>query len=116
MNETLEKTAEGSKEIILLGDVNANYLVRDDSKEFKSILSLYGFEQMVQKPTRITESTETLIDIIATNNSQNLIDNDVIPTSIGDHDMVGCVRKVNCVKFQPWLITCRDYKNIKQIK
>ena len=45
---------------------------------------------MVQKPTRITESTETLIDIIATNNSLNLIDNDVIPTSIGDHDMVGC--------------------------
>ena len=110
LNEMLEKVVESSKEIILLGDINANYLVLDDSKEFKSILSLFGFAQMVKKPTRITESTETLIDIIATNNPLSLSDNDVIPTCIGDHDMVGCVRKVNCVKFRPRLITCRDYK------
>ena len=73
LNEMLEKATEGSIETILLGDVNVNYLVRNDNKEFKSILSLYGFEQMVQKPTRITESTKTLIDIIATNNPLNLI-------------------------------------------
>lgn len=59
---------------------------------------------------RITESTETLIIIIVTNNPLNLSDNDVMPTCIGDHDMVGCVRKVNCIKFQPRLITCRDYE------
>lgn len=55
-----------------MGDVNTNCLLPDDSKEFKSITSFFGFKQMVKKPTRMTESTESLIDIIATNNLLNL--------------------------------------------
>ena len=30
--------------------------------------------------------------------------------------MVGCVRKVNCVKFQSRLITCRDYKRYNPVQ
>ena len=68
LNDMLSLASEMSKEIILLGDVNVNYLVPDDGREFKSIMNLFGFSQIINKQTRITQSTKTLIDIIATNN------------------------------------------------
>ena len=34
----------------------------------------------------------------------------VIITSLSDHDMVGCVRKLHNIKFKPRTITCRNYK------
>ena len=51
------------------------------------------------------------VDIIVTNNPANMIKTEVIPTSIGDHDMVGCVRKLNNASFKPRKIMCRDYRS-----
>ena len=63
-NESLIAAQKEKKEVILLGDLNANYLKRDDCKELKTIIDTNGFEQLVNKPTRITQTTETLIDIM----------------------------------------------------
>ena len=61
----------------------------------KSMFDLFGFKQTVLKPTRITATSKTLIDIILTNTPLNLIATDVIPMGIGDHEMVGCMRNSN---------------------
>eukprot|EP00795_Rhopilema_esculentum_P010408 gene10408-19109_t len=60
---------------------------------------------------RISETTETLIDIILTNNPSNMIKTEAIPTSIGDHDMAGCLRKLNNASCKSRKITCRDYRS-----
>ena len=73
-------TAE-RKEVTILGDVNVNYLCKNDNKEFKDIMALYGFQQMVKQATRICESTETLIDIISTNNPESMKCTKVVPCS-----------------------------------
>ena len=57
------------------------------------------------------EATESLIDIIASNCPINIKSTKVIPTSISDHDMVGCIRKLNTLKFKPRVIRCRHYKH-----
>ena len=100
-----------NKEIILLGDVNANYLVQNDHKPFKEILQLFGIKQIIKKATRITKTSQSLIDITATNNPSLIRDLNVIPTAISDHDMVGCSRKVNHGKFKPKRATCRNFKS-----
>ena len=94
-DEMLKKSCESSLETILMGDVNVNYLVSEDGKDLKSIISSNGLKQIIRKATRICDITKTLIDIIATNSPATIIYHDVIPTGIGDHDMVGCVRKIN---------------------
>ena len=78
--------------------------------EIKPMKSSSYLKQIIRKATRICDTTKTLIDIIATNSNATMIHNDVIPTGIGDHDMVGCVRKINSTKFKPRLIKCRDYR------
>ena len=67
-NEMMSLVSALSNESIVLGDFNVNYLIPGDNAEFKAILNLYGFKQIVEKPTRVGDSTGSLIDIIATNN------------------------------------------------
>ena len=45
-----------------------------DICEFKSILQLFGFTQLILTPTRITNDTESLIDIIPSNNCASIKD------------------------------------------
>ena len=91
--------------------MNVNYLKPNENKEFKSMLYLHGFTQLITKPTRITKDTQTLIDIIATNSVENISHVDVIAKSLSDHDMVDCVRKMNHKRFLPRTTRCRDYKS-----
>eukprot|EP00794_Sanderia_malayensis_P000892 gene892-189_t len=109
-NSMMTKASEESKEMIVLGHMNVNFLVPGNNKDLKSVFELFGLKQTIEKPTRITEKTRTLIDIVLTNTPANIAGTDVIATSIGDHDMPGRVRKINNSRFNPRLITCRDYK------
>ena len=86
-------------------------ILRNDNKEIKSLLTSYGFTQLIKEPTRIDGDTQSLIDIILTNNVSNIRQTAVIPTSIGDHDKISCVRKINYVKFPSKKIIARNYRN-----
>ena len=97
-------------EVILLGDINVNYLKPNENKEFKSMFYLNGFTQLITKPTRTTKDSQTLIDIIAANSVGNISHVDVITKSLSDHDMVVFVRKMSYKQFLPKSIRCRDYK------
>ena len=48
-----------STEVILLADTNVDYLKKNDNSAIKIIFHLYGFQQIVTKPTRITEYSKT---------------------------------------------------------
>ena len=109
MREMLSTATAENKEVIVLGDVNVNYLVKEDNKDFKEILALLGLKQLIKDATRICETTKTLIDIIATTNCKYIRSANVFPSGFSDHDLIGCVRKVNHLRFKPKEIRCRDY-------
>ena len=100
-----------NKECILLGDINCNYLVSSDHKEIKSILTYFGLKQLISSPTRITRESKTLIDVICSNVPHNIFSVKVIPAGLSDHELIGCARKLNNVKFNPRIITCRNFAN-----
>ena len=100
-----------SKEVNLLGDLNVDYLKKNDNTNIKEIIKLYGFKQLITKATRVTETTSTLIDCILTTRSDCVYENDVIPTSISDHDMVGFIRKSKRDKIPPRTVRSRMYRN-----
>ena len=110
-NESLSLYCSESKEVILLGDLNTDYLKKNDNKDVKSIIHQNGFTQIITKPTRITRDTKTLIDIIATNCPANIASSTVIPTSLSDHDAVACVRKINNKKFPKKVTRSRNYRS-----
>ena len=68
--------------------VNCHYLVNSDHKELKSILTAFGLKQLSKDPTRVTQDSRSLIDVIYTNEPWNIYS--VIPAGLSDHDLVCC--------------------------
>ena len=74
---------------------------------------LNGRSQVINDNTRfdIHHNTSTLIDVIFVKNDFAFTRTSVIPMSIGDHDMVACIYKLNNALFSQKNIHCRDYRN-----
>ena len=114
-NKQLSSALERTKECIVLSDLNTDYLKQVDDDSVKRTLTLNGLSQLVSHPTRITENTSTLIDIIATNRSANIKKTELIPLSFSDHDMVVCVQKINHLRYKAKYITSRNYSRYNPI-
>ena len=110
-DEMLKTVNELSVEAIIMGDINVNFLKKNVCKELKDIISINGYEQLIKIPTRTTQDSSTLIDVILTNYKSTISNSDVMPLSLSDHDMIGCVRKLNHLKFKKQTIRCRNYRN-----
>ena len=80
------------------------------SETNKDIFTLYGFTQLIEKATRITELSSTLIDLTVSNNPSSIVATIVYSTSLSDHDIVGCIRKINNVRHPMRTIHCRNFK------
>ena len=80
------------------------YLVEDECKDVKQILTLLDFKE----PTRTCDTTKTLIDIIASNKPKLIRSTHVFPSGFSDHDLIGCIPKLHHHKFSPKEIKCRD--------
>ena len=70
-----------------------------------------GLKQLIKKPTRITENIPTIIDVLLTNSSKNVIRTDIITTSFSDHEMIGAIRKKCQHKHQSKTIRSRNFRN-----
>ena len=71
------------KELILLGDLNCDMSKSPPETHTRRLLflsSLYQSDQLINEPTRVTEASATLIDLLMTNNKQNIIQNRVLST------------------------------------
>ena len=60
-------------------------------------MELYQLTQIINDPTRITESTESLLDVCITSSSEKIISSGVIHLGISDHSLIYAVRKLNYV-------------------
>ena len=95
------------KEIITLGDMNANYLDKNNNRELKKIFEKNGFRQLITTPTRTTPQVQ--IDIILTNKEENVAKTFTSAQSMSDHEMICCVSKMNNNHVKPRTITCRIF-------
>lgn len=74
------------KNFYVLGDFNDDFLSFNGN--LKKIVSSCKLFQVIEKPTRVTSHSATLIDVIITNKRESVISSDVVPCPIADHDLV----------------------------
>ena len=58
----------------------------------------YSLEQLISVPTRITESTATVIDHVLTNSPHKIIQSGLIEMSLSDHELIYCTQKTTKLK------------------
>ena len=104
---------EASKDIIIMGDFNANVVAPKLCKYAKKLIhatQLYGLNQLINKPTRVTEHTSSAIDLVFVNNSHRICSYGVQEFSASDHSIVFAVKKAGICKAQAKIREIRSFK------
>ena len=72
-----------------MGDLNYDYNpVLVQSNKLHQIEVLYGMQQLISSPTRVTLTTSSLIDVILSNDHESHVLTGVYHTSLSDHYMI----------------------------
>jgi hypothetical protein len=104
-------------EVILVGDLNCNLMDSCVSGRALSDFCVeFNLTQLVKEPTRVTDTSQTLIDVALTTNT-NIIDTcDVKPAALSDHSLVCLILKLKSPRPRCTFITTRSYKNYNREK
>ncbi|XP_068684907.1 uncharacterized protein [Montipora foliosa] len=95
--ELIGKLDSLNTEFYLLGDLNCNMAASQfdsDTRKLLTITDVYGLQQLITEPTRITETSATLMDLIFTNCPDKVLCSGVRHIGISDHSMVYVYRKL----------------------
>ena len=85
----IEKASNKEIDMILLGDLNYDYVVNESlhTNPVHDIEALYEMSQLITEKTRVTQNTESTLDIILTTNPGLHKRSGVIKKTLSDHYM-----------------------------
>lgn len=114
LGEILERVYLESDIIILMGDININLLNETpQSKMFLDLLNNFELQQIVKDPTRVTQNTQTLIDVICVSQNVNFKNSNTTDVlGISDHMLVSCEVSTEKEMVCPDIIYYRNFSNI----
>ena len=105
-------------DICILGDFNIDYAKRKNSSRryMENFASKVGLNQMIKEFTRMTETSQTMIDLLYFNNIHRIRQHGVIHLGLSDHFLIYCVIKCGIPKAPPRVIDYRSFKSFDQNK
>ena len=120
ISEILQYFNSKYRHMILLGDFNIDQLKTEKPayKFFQNMLIVpMSLTQIVNEPTRITENSSTLIDLILVNNVDSVKAHGVVDLpGISDHSMVYLAYALKKPKCVPKRIRRRDFRNFDEVE
>ena len=114
MERTLELIYSENKEILLLGDLNYNFVNNQSiNSTWNSVYSSYNLKQLVNQPTRVTSCSSSIIDHLYTNMPCNIAEVTVPILTLSDHYPVCFTRKLTSKPEKGLLHNSISYRNLK---
>ena len=92
----MEELVSSAYDTVFMGDFNLDISKRVD--KITEISNLLGAKQLVTKPTRVTQSTSSCIDLIFSTIPNHHIITNVVPLALSDHYMVFTVLNFRLLK------------------
>eukprot|EP00732_Lithocolla_globosa_P001078 Lithocolla_globosa_v1_NODE_479_length_3945_cov_27.737018.p1 type:complete len:374 gc:universal NODE_479_length_3945_cov_27.737018:834-1955(+) len=90
LDETLT-TIKQQYDITIMGDMNIDLLKTNSTSDYLQNMTINGLKSLIVYPTHITETSESLIDHIFTNNSSKQVTAGIIYGDVADHLPTFCV-------------------------
>ena len=116
-NELLPKYIEAlsrNKDIVLTGDLNCDLLSNNPRGEaLLSFCATVNATQLIDKPTRGTENSRSLLDVILVSDPVLVKSSGVLEIIISDHFLVHVVINLRSPKQAPTYIVTRSFRNYK---
>ncbi|KAK2562924.1 hypothetical protein P5673_013901 [Acropora cervicornis] len=103
--------------VVLLGDLNCDVLGNGpDGRALNDFCLRFNLAQMVKSPTRVTETSKSIIDVVLTTNESIISSCDVKVCAISDHNLVCMSMKLKTPRSRYAYITTRSYKHYETNK
>jgi len=101
-----------NKSIYCLGDFNDN-LLGDEKicKNMSKIIQSLNLKQLIKEPTRVTIKSQTLIDLIITNDELSVLSTNQKESNVADHHQITCVINIKKPRKQHKQLTFRTHKD-----
>ena len=119
LQELLEPLCLSRNNILILGDLKADFLfekgTRKDmtqGKRLLKILNLLKLKNVINKPTRITETSKTIIDLIIISDTSKISTAGCFDSGISDHHVVFAVLNLFRIRKKPIIKQAKNYKNV----
>ena len=112
ISKHFSKINNNDAEIYILGDFNIKLFSKQkyifhqtdsqsmshEVKNYFQFCSLYGLEQLIKSPTRVTCSTSCLIGHILTTFPERVSHKGIIDVELSNHQLIHCTRKFSQTK------------------
>lgn len=91
-DEFLEKTIKLNKMNIIVGDINVNMNeINTSSRALNCLFDRHGLNLIVDFNTRVTNISQTLIDLVITNKPESVSCSTIPNEKITDHETIGII-------------------------
>ena len=97
IDQSITNVSSTPHKFIVFGDFNTN-LLSSPSPQLLDIITLNNLQQVVTHPTRITETSATLLNLILTSCTDIISHADVLPPVCSDHS-VPCIKLIHKIKY-----------------
>lgn len=118
LHETLAFLTSRYTHILIMGDFNVDHLKKNTpALNFlnTNLVDPFALTQVIENPTRITENTSTLIDLVLTGAPENIKTTGVVDVpGISDHSLVYFSYALKKPKYRPKMVTRRDLRDFKE--
>ena len=86
VDQSIQNVASTPHRFIILGDFNQNFL-DNPSEHLLNIIAFNNLQQLINTPTRYTETTATCLDVILAQSVDRITDSGVLPPICSDHSV-----------------------------
>ena len=96
--DIIDKIDAENGELYLLGDINSDVSSESpdcNTTNFLNICNIFNLSQVISEPTRITNTSKSLIDLCFTNFPDKVRVSGVHSLGISDHSLIYMIRKSN---------------------
>ena len=116
LNRVFQDIEASGLDLVLIGDLNCDVMNSRPSCHTNRLLSIaenFNLTQVITKPTRITKSSSSTIDLIFTSNSEKVSFSEVVQLGLSDHYMiVGSWGNARTRVHEHKFVTSRNVKNV----
>ena len=109
LTESFIYASSFNKPIYLLGDINC----RLKAKALINFCLSYNLSQLITIPTRVTENSKSILDIILVSHTKQVQRAKVMKSRISDNDLVCVTLKLKKARCKPVYFTARSLKHYR---
>ena len=109
MSDIFKEILLKNKPVFVLGDMNDDLFC--SNAKLWNIMQMCKLDKLKTKPTCITPTSKSLLDIVATNNVNMIITTSVEPYPVADHELISITINVRKEKRETVYKTYRNFSN-----